>query len=168
MADRDTINKTLPYFKQFYGGGPNSMRGWPIRGLGPGSEQVRIGRVLAGNGDIQLEANLEYRFDIAKFSWGKLTSAVFVDVGNIWNRPGSGNSNRELALSKLYQQLAVSTGVGLIRLDFEYFLIRLDYGFRLKDPIRTVGNGWIQNIKFSDLLDTRNYSSLQIGVGLPF
>ena len=96
-------------------------------------------------GDMKLEGNIEYRFDLLRMFGGSinLKGATFLDMGNIWmirkdpSRPGS-----EFQLSQLYHDLAMGTGAGL-RLDFSYFLVRLDWGIPLKVPYFTGNkNGW--------------------------
>jgi len=155
-------NRTLPFFKQYFGGGSNSMRAWPVRGIGPGgrplvpfttTETVFNDRT----GDMQLELNAEYRYDIAKIIPNTLTlrGAFFTDIGNIWNLKntkldGSADSS-QIQLKNLYKQLGVSAGTGL-RLDFNYFVLRLDFGFRFKRPERYyINDGWKSpDISFKD------------------
>jgi outer membrane protein insertion porin family len=51
----------------------------------------------------------------------------------------------------LYKQLAVAAGTGF-RLDFNYFLIRFDLGFRLKRPDVLKNDGWqFPEISFNNL-----------------
>jgi outer membrane protein assembly factor BamA len=130
---------TLPFFKSYYAGGPNSMRGWQIRKLGIGSniyfDTLANGTFNDKYADIKLEANLEYRFNLVRLFGFWFRGALFTDVGNIWFRntldgqlPGA-----ELRLSKLNQDIAVSSGAGL-RMDFTYFIIRFDWGLPIKDP----------------------------------
>jgi outer membrane protein insertion porin family len=168
----DVTNNTLPFFKQFFAGGPNSMRGWPIQGLGPGSTAANFNNNFNFlSGDIQLEANAEFRFKVGEIAGFKFNSAVFVDMGNIWNRAGTtGSPEGELKLSKLGQDIAINTGLGLLRLDFGYFVIRLDYGLRLKDPGNKDNHpgGWVKGLKFADIFKTKRYSSIQLAVGMPF
>jgi len=135
---------TLPFFKQYFGGGPNSMRAWPVRGIGVGGQplapyQVKSARFNDRTGDIQLEGNFEYRFNVAPlFSNAILFKmALFTDVGNIWNfkntRPDGMPDTSQLHFKNLYKQLGVASGVGL-RFDFSYFLLRVDMAFRFKRP----------------------------------
>ena len=130
---------TLPFFKSFIAGGPNSMRGWSIRKLGIGSnifyDTVANGRFNDKYADMQLEGNIEYRFNLFPFYGFWMRGAVFTDIGNIWFRdnvnsslPGSG-----FKLSNLGRDLAIASGFGA-RIDFSYFLLRFDLGFPFKDP----------------------------------
>lgn len=121
----------IPFIKQFYSGGPNSIRGWQLRELGPGSfqEQRLDNTAFFQSGDVKLELNLEYRFDLFWYFEG----AVFLDGGNVWlldddpSRPGAQFGTGFL------DQVAVSTGWGL-RLDFDYFIFRFDFGYKLRNP----------------------------------
>lgn len=172
------FGKTLPFFKQFIAGGPNSMRAWGLRLLGVGSSIVSdTSRIFRDRyGDMQLEANAEYRFMIAQFSSLKLSGALFTDVGNIWNlhqNPDAPNSN--FSFDRLGKDIAIGIGTGL-RFDFNYFLVRLDFGVKLKDPARYENNGWLsfsdftwKNYEYSNLgVEPRNNYAFQLGIGLPF
>lgn len=146
-------NRTLPFFKQFFGGGSNSMRAWPVRGIGPGGSPMipfTSNRSIFNDrtGDAQLELNAEYRFDIARIIPNTLTlrGAIFTDIGNIWNLrntklDGSVDTS-QFNIKNLYSQLGMAAGTGL-RLDFNYFVLRFDMGFRFKRPeLFYINNGW--------------------------
>jgi hypothetical protein len=178
---------TLPFFKQYFGGGPNSMRGWPVRGIGVGGQKLAPFQ-LSGirfndrTGDIQLEENAEYRFNVAPlFSNAVLFKmAVFTDVGNIWNlkntRLDGGEDTTQFKFKNLYKQLGVSSGVGF-RFDFSYFLLRFDVAFRFKRPDVLKNDGWqIPDISFRNIFgssyDNRlwryeNFNAT-IGIDYPF
>ncbi len=153
---------TLPFFKQYFGGGPNSMRGWPVRGIGVGGQPLapyQSTGILFNDrtGDIQLEGNAEYRFNVAPlFSNAVLFKmALFTDVGNIWNfkdtRPDGGYDTTQFKFENLYKQLGVSSGVGF-RFDFTYFILRFDVAFRFKRPDVSENDGWqFPAITFSNL-----------------
>ncbi len=141
---------TLPFFKQYFGGGPNSMRGWPVRGIGVGGQALATysnGLFNDRTGDIQLEGNTEYRFNVAPlFSNAILFKmALFADVGNVWNfkntKVDGGVDTTQFKFQNLYKQLGVSSGVGF-RFDFNYFLLRFDVGFRFKRPDVIENDGW--------------------------
>ncbi|MEJ7673443.1 MAG: BamA/TamA family outer membrane protein [Chitinophagaceae bacterium] len=109
--DHDT---TLPFFKQYFGGGPNSMRGWPFRGIGIGSQPLAPYESRLFNdrtGDMQLEGNAEYRYNIAPLFSNAvfLKGALFVDVGNIWNfkntKPNGSLDSTQFKFKNLYKQL---------------------------------------------------------------
>ncbi|MEX2379866.1 MAG: BamA/TamA family outer membrane protein [Vicingaceae bacterium] len=153
---------SLPYIKQFYIGGGNSIRAFQPRSLGPGtyrrSEEDRDGNIFIDqSGDVKLEFNTEYRFDI----YSIYKAAVFVDAGNIWLinedplRPGG-----EFKSSQILNQMAVGTGFGL-RIDPDFFVIRLDLGFPLRKPYLAEGERWI----------IKNFGKdpvLNIAIGYPF
>ncbi len=177
------LGKSLPFFKQFVAGGPYSMRAWGIRQLGLGSSLLSDTNTTFRDrfGDIQLEANFEYRFPLFAIGSMKVKSAFFVDMGNIWNLKNDvENPGSKLSLNKLWNDIAIAAGVGLLRLDFDYFLIRLDFAYKLKDPTRLSNGGWMSikdfewrntefNIKDGNGKELkRNNFSLQLGIGLPF
>lgn len=172
------FGKTLPFFKQYVGGGPNSMRAWGLRLIGLGSSIASDTAKLFKDryGDMQLEANAEYRFTLAEFSAVKIGSALFADVGNVWNlhkNPDAPNS--EFNFNRLGKDIAIGIGTG-VRFDFNYFLIRVDMGFKLKDPVRYENNGWLsindftwKNYEYTDKgAPTRNNYAIQLGIGMPF
>lgn len=181
----DKFGNTLPFYKQFIAGGPNSMRAWGLRLLGLGSSLVSdtSSSFRDRYGDMQMEANAEYRFTLAQFSSVKIGGALFTDIGNLWNlhedalAPGS-----KFSLANLGKDLAIGVGTG-IRFDFSYFLIRVDMGFKLKDPVRSANNGWLniadftwKNYEYSVKNPTtgkyspptRNNYAIQLGIGMPF
>ena len=167
----------LPFFKQFTAGGPYSMRAWGLRQLGIGSSQFYDTSSKSQSfdrfGDLQLETNLEYRFPL--FQWGsyKIGSAVFTDIGNIWNISATGSDAAAVfKLDRLYKDIAVALGTG-IRMDFNYFIIRVDLALKMKDPSRLLNDGWLdlQHMKWAEVkangAKVNNYA-VQFGIGLPF
>jgi len=173
--------KTVPYIKQFYVGGPNSIRGWAARGLGPGgyidsfslTESNRL--VFFQAGDLKMEFNLELRF---KAFW-RIQGALFLDGGNVWTlkrdetRPGSNFQfnksnpsepfNPKGQSDAFYRQIALSSGLGM-RIDFTYFMFRLDLGIPLRYPYKGIdGNYWANK----EELRWKNVN-LNFGLGLPF
>ncbi len=167
----------LPFFKQFTAGGPYSMRAWGLRQLGLGSSNFydtsRISQNFDRFGDLQLETNVEYRFNIVQLGNYKIGSALYADIGNIWNtRDNSSDQAARFQFDKLYKDLAIGVGTGL-RIDFNYFLIRVDFAMKMKDPTRLYNNGWldIQNMRWAELkangTKVNNYA-WQFGIGLPF
>lgn len=168
---------TLPYVKQFAVGGPNSIRAFRARSIGPGSYNFRTDTTSSSGafsffdqtGDIRLVGNLEYRFPIAGFFKG----AVFVDAGNIWllrqeigedgepGRPGG-----VFRASNLLDELAVGTGLGL-RVDIEFFVIRLDVGIPLRVPYLPKGERFVLS-DFKGSFSGENSMVLNIAIGYPF
>jgi outer membrane protein insertion porin family len=140
-------SSTLPYIKQYYVGGAYSMRGWRIRTLGPGSSVDTSGATFIDRtGDIKLELNGEYRFDIARMFSGaiNLKGALFADAGNIWLASKSSDyPGGEFAFNKLGQDIAVNTGTGL-RIDIAgFFIVRLDLAIPVKKPYVFTNSGWV-------------------------
>ena len=171
------LSGQLPFFKQFTAGGPYSMRAWGLRQLGLGSSTFYDTSAQRQNfdrfGDLQLEANFEYRFTLLQLGSYKIGSALFADMGNIWNTRDLGNDPRAgFKLDRLYKDLAIGIGTGL-RLDFDYFIIRIDYALKMKDPTRSYNNGWLNfnDMKWAEVkpngLKVNNYA-WQFGIGLPF
>ncbi len=155
----------MPFEKKYYVGGANSIRGWRLRSLGPGSfiDSTSLSAYPNNTGDVKLEANIEYRF---KLVW-LMEGALFMDAGNVWDthkdedRPGA-----NFSFSRFYREIAVSGGVGL-RLDFTYFILRADLGMKLHDP---AGSGrWVFSAKpDGSKCITQNDFCLSIGIGYPF
>ena len=148
-------SSALPYIKQYFVGGPYSLRGWRVRQLGPGSYYSAAkdnNNFIDRTGDIQLEANAEYRFDVLQFFGGslRLNGAVFVDAGNMWLAQSSDDyPGGEFRFNKLGQDLAINTGLGA-RLDISgLFVLRIDEGFPIKYPAypanSQIEGGWISN-----------------------
>jgi outer membrane protein insertion porin family len=119
----------IPYIKQFYVGGTNSLRSFIARSVGPGSEIPPEGYNDL-TGDIRLEGNLEYRFDV----YGNLKGALFVDAGNIWlTKEDPSRPNGTFHLNSFVDQIAISSGWGL-RWDFSFIVARLDFAYTLRTP----------------------------------
>jgi outer membrane protein insertion porin family len=165
--NKDGSNENnLPFFKAFFGGGPYSMRAWSVRRLGLGSSDRFEKEKTDRFGDIKLEGNAEFRFDIGTV-WGiKVKSALFTDVGNIWAKTIDETTNTKLDstefnFKRLYTDLAVGTGTSL-RFDFDFFLIRLDWAYQIKNPIFAKENGgWFHKMQIKD-------GQFQLGIGYPF
>jgi outer membrane protein insertion porin family len=168
---------TLPFFKSYFSGGPNSMRGWQIRKLGIGSN-IFLDTLAGGSfndkyADVQLETNLEYRFNMFRLFGFWFRGAVFTDIGNIWFRNDvNGNfPGAELQLNKFYKDLAVASGAG-VRMDFTYFLLRFDWGFPLKDPRYGPDKGstkFYSTSKYGWFVDgVWNKPTFQFAIGYPF
>ncbi|MBN2349946.1 MAG: BamA/TamA family outer membrane protein [Bacteroidales bacterium] len=151
----------LPFEKKYFSGGPNSIRAWSTRGLGPGSFEGDSLKYANYTGDIKIEGNIEYRFLIL---W-KLEGALFLDVGNIWSirkedeRPGA-----MFEWNKFVKDLAVGGGLGA-RFDFSYLLIRFDFGLKLRDP-SIVGQKWV--LYNNELNKNYRLFTFQFGIGYPF
>lgn len=151
--------KSMPYDRQFYVGGSNSMRGWPIRSLGPGDSNPQEEHFdMARVGNMRLEANVEMRFPL----WGSFRGAVFFDTGNVWNALIKGGTEEDgiFRFNTFFPQLGLNTGIGL-RYDLGIAVIRLDWGIRLHDPSKAAGERWIDGFRLSN-------TALNFGIGYPF
>lgn len=125
-------SEALPFEKRFYAGGANNVRGWSVRTLGPGEFDSKnsVTDFINQCGDISLILSAEYR---AKLFW-ILEGALFVDAGNIWTIRDYPNQQGGLfKLDKFWKQIAAAYGIGL-RMDFSYFLLRLDLGMKAHNP----------------------------------
>ena len=112
-------------------------------------------------GDVKLEMNLEYRF---KLFW-MIEGALFVDAGNIWSLAYDKEDEDPKKLfdfSRFYNEIAIGSGVGL-RMDFDFFVFRFDYGFKVYDPSISGGNKWpgISALSLGE-------KTLSFGIGYPF
>ena len=130
----------LPYEKRYFSGGANSLRGWNTRQLGPGIYNNKgVTDFMNQSGDIKFDINVEFRHNIGG---GAFQFATFYDAGNIWtmkdyaNQPGG-----QFKWNSFYNEIAMSTGIGF-RLDFNFFLIRLDAGLKVFDPSETELSRW--------------------------
>ncbi len=162
-------SKVAPYFQQFYAGGANSIRAFRLRSLGPGSFAKKD--FLDNNnfyfdqsGDIKIEANIEYRFDVWKwFKW-----AFFVDAGNVWLLKKDTDRPHAHFTNKFYNDIAIGFGTGL-RMDFTYFVIRTDLAMPIIDPRFPEGEKWRLNQKS---LGINNWSKtnliFNLAIGYPF
>jgi outer membrane protein assembly factor BamA len=150
----------LPFEKRYYAGGPNSVRGWSTRYLGPGSfSQGRRGDPTTHVGDLKLILSAEYR--LKALSW--LEPALFVDAGNIWtikdypNQPGG-----FFRWNQFYKEIAVGIGLGL-RFDLNFLLLRLDAGTRVYDPASEAGKRMVLFKK-----NLFRQSVFHLAIGYPF
>ena len=150
----------LPFERRFYSGGANSVRGWGETKLGPGIYQrdnTVINRDYNQVGDIKLDLNMEYR---AKLFWF-FEGALFLDGGNVWTikkydeQPGG-----EFRFDTFINQIAIAYGAGL-RMDFSFFIARIDLGFRLFDPALQRTEQW--RIK-----PGKDDFAFHLGIGYPF
>ena len=125
----------LPFEKRYFAGGSNSVRGWSVRSLGPGGYVRNDGRIdfINQTGDIKLELSAEMR---SHLFW-RFQSAIFVDAGNIWTiRKYDDQPDGQFRFDTFMKQIAVAYGIGL-RLNFDYFVIRLDMGMKAVNPAYT-------------------------------
>ena len=149
----------LPFEKRYYSGGANSVRAWQVRELGPGNFHNDSTNFYFQSGDIKLNFNIEYR---TRFFW-KLEAAAFIDAGNIWTiKDYPGQEGGAFKFNSFFKQIAMGYGLGL-RLDMDYFLLRLDCGWKGYDPSRSGKESWaILHPNF------KNNWAWHFAVGYPF
>ena len=152
-------NTFSPFSEQFFVGGANSVRAFPVRSIGPGRTKPDNSDLnyLLQTGDLKFLANLEYRFNL----FGSLNGAMFLDAGNVWNISSGSTDEERFKLSKLPGDLALGTGFGL-RYDLEFLVVRIDWGFALHSPYDTGHHGYFNMRGFKDM------QSLNFAVGYPF
>ncbi|MDR0660085.1 MAG: BamA/TamA family outer membrane protein [Prevotellaceae bacterium] len=149
----------LPFEKRFYGGGPNGVRGWRTRYLGPGSfGSEDVADISLHTGDMNVILSAEFRYKLFSF----LETAAFVDSGNIWtlrdyeNQPGG-----KFKPSDFFKEMAIGVGLGL-RIDLSFLIVRFDFAKRVYDPAR-VSDRWTF---FSEGL--KGNSAFYFAIGYPF
>ncbi len=162
------MSTSLPFSKQYYSGGPNSVRGFRVRTIGPGSYQLPDSITSSSSffdrtGDIRLEANLEFRHPIVSLLHG----AVFVDAGNIWLY----NDNPALPGGKFSsswsQEIAISAGYG-VRLDIDFVVIRVDIGTPIRFPYKKGNSHWQDEFKISYKSWRQDNIIWNFSIGYPF
>jgi outer membrane protein assembly factor BamA len=170
-------NKVLPYEKNFFIGGSNSIRAWRPRRLGLGSDQPLINtdpsaRANSGYynyryekpGQLLLEASIEWRQKLVGF----LNYAVFIDAGNVWALQTSSNEASNFSWSRFYKEFGIGTGFGL-RFDFTFLIVRFDVGVKAWDPARPAGSRFVlPNASFKKPYTFHEPVIYNIGIGYPF
>ena len=151
----------LPFEKRYYGGGANSVRGWQVRTLGPGSYNNNgITDYMSQSGDMRADFNIEYR---TKLVW-LLELGAFIDAGNVWTLlPYGEQVGGNFDINNIYREIALGYGIG-IRFDFSYFLLRLDWGIKAYDPSKIGSDAW----RFSSNWNIMKDTALHFAVGYPF
>lgn len=157
---------SLPYVKQFFSGGPNSVRAFRIRSLGPGTfrpEEFNIGSFFDQAGDIRVEGNLEYRFPIVSL----LKGALFADAGNIWLAKDNEAIPGGKFTSDWFKELGVGVGLG-VRVDIQFFVIRLDLATPIRQPHLPESERWGNSFSFNDKTWRRENLIFNFAIGYPF
>ncbi|HTN20684.1 MAG TPA: BamA/TamA family outer membrane protein [Pelobium sp.] len=157
----------LPFIKQFFIGGTNSLRGFRARSVGPGTfkEEADENSFLPDqSGDIKLELNAEYRYDFNSIFKG----ALFVDAGNIWLLNNDPKKSGATFSSQFLSELAVDAGAG-VRLDLSFLILRLDLGFPIRKPYLPKGDKWVLNdVNFGDKNWRKENLVFNLAIGYPF
>ena len=155
-------SKILPFEKRYLSGGANSVRGWKVRGLGPGRFAGNNGEIdfINQTGDLKIDLNAEFRFPLFWNFYG----ALFVDAGNIWTfREYKEQPGGQFRLDRFYKEMACSYGLGL-RLDLNYLLFRLDWGLKAVNPAYTTKEEHFPMFHFR----YRRDRAWHLAIGLPF
>ena len=144
----------VPFSRSYFSGGSNDNRAWKAYKLGPGSSN-NINEFNEAN--FKVAFNLEYRFPIA----GALKGSLFVDAGNIWNLwDDVEDPGMRFEDWSDFSEIAIGSGVGF-RYDFDFFVFRLDTGFKTYNPALPIGQRW-----WTDY--TLKKAVLNIGINYPF
>lgn len=156
----------LPYIKQFFSGGNNSIRAFRSRSVGPGTYEApkNVGLLAEQPGDIKLELNTELRFPLA----GVMEGAVFVDAGNVWLFNADTSKPGALFTSKFLSELAAGAGVG-IRFDLSFLVLRFDLAFPIRKPWLPAGERWVLNqVKWGSSEWRKENLVFNLAIGYPF
>jgi outer membrane protein assembly factor BamA len=150
---------SVPFEKQYSGGGANSLRGWNEASLGLGSLKDTAGQQGYIKGDVKIEANLEYRNSL----FWILEGALFVDAGNVWALSPDVASQGRFSFNRFYNEFAVSSGVGL-RFNITFTVLRLDLGMKVRTPSAEAGKKWFyqQRVTWTDDF------TIAFGIDYPF
>ena len=147
-------SNSIPFSRSFFAGGPNDNRAWQAYSLGPGSSG---GRNEFNEANLKLAFSAEYRFNL----FGDLNSALFVDIGNIWNVLDVVEEEAATFTSLAdLKDIAIGSGVGL-RYDFDFFVLRFDVGFKTYDPARSLGERWFKDYNLANAV-------FNVGINYPF
>ncbi|WP_440880149.1 translocation and assembly module lipoprotein TamL [Tenacibaculum sp. C7A-26P2] len=148
-------NSDIPFTKSYFAGGQNDIRGWRAYSLGPGTTPPGLEYNI---GSLKFISSLEYRFGLI----GSLNGALFIDSGNIWDITGSEfiDTNAKFDSFKSITDLAFSGGFGL-RFDLKLLVLRLDHGFKIREPYKQKSDRWFSNFSF-------NISQVSFGINYPF
>ncbi len=165
----------LPYEKNFFAGGSNSVRAWRPRRLGVGSVPPPVSSNITGNGyfdykyerpgDVLIEGSIELRQKL----FGFVSSGLFVDFGNVWALKSTDDPKAKFDVKQFYKQFGIGTGFGL-RFDFSFLILRLDVGIKAWDPARDEGERFVLNkLRFYKPYSyNREPVIYNIGIGYPF
>jgi outer membrane protein assembly factor BamA len=161
-------SRSMPFIKQFFSGGNNSLRAFRSRSVGPGTylpPGYGTQNFLPDqSGDIKLELNTEYRAKL----WGILNGAAFVDMGNIWLLNNDSLKPGATFTKTWHKELAVGTGLGL-RIDISFLVLRLDVAFPLRKPYRPDGERWVADeIDFANKAWRKENIIYNLAIGYPF
>jgi outer membrane protein assembly factor BamA len=147
-------SSAMPFEKSFYSGGANGIRAWRARQLGPGNLNDSA-NTIDQIGNMRLEGNIEYRFGITNI----LEGAAFIDAGNIWNfNQEDSQEETQFKTNRIWRGTALGIGLG-IRLNFTFFIFRLDFAAPIKDPAE---------LNPEQIKPQWSNTNLNFGIGYPF
>ncbi|NRD23209.1 BamA/TamA family outer membrane protein [Winogradskyella litoriviva] len=147
-------SNSIPFAESFFAGGPNDNRAWSAYNLGPGSS---LSTNEFNEANFKLHFSAEQRFNI----FGPWNGALFIDAGNIWNVLDNVTDDAATFTGfTSLKDIAVGSGFGL-RLDFDFFVVRLDTGFKTYDPSQSTNKRWFRNYNFTNAV-------YNIGINYPF
>jgi len=159
-------SRVLPYIKQFFAGGTNSVRSFVARTIGPGSYLAPVENLgVDQTGDIRIEFNVEYRFNFTR----RFLGAAFLDVGNVWLRnPDPERPGGDFQLNRFYKEFGMGTGIGF-RYDFQVLIFRVDLAWPLYVPYLEEGDRWeIGDFNLFSSEWRRNNLIWNLAIGYPF
>lgn len=121
----------LPYEQRFFAGGPNTVRGWSTRSLGPGRYRSDVSTdFLQRTGDVKMIFNVEHRLKLSSF----FEFATFIDCGNIWTAKAYKNQPYgQFDITDFYKEMGLSWGLG-IRPNLSFLVLRFDAGMQIYNP----------------------------------
>lgn len=168
-------NRVLPYEKNFFAGGSNSVRAWRPRRLGVGSDTPPLNANPAQSGyydysfekpgELLIEGSVEWRQKI----FGFVNYALFIDAGNVWAVRSETSAPTQFSLDRFYKEFGIGTGFGL-RFDFSFLILRLDVGIKAWDPAKPEGSRFVLgHARFTGPYGIdREPVIYNIGIGYPF
>jgi len=171
-------NDVLPYEKNFFAGGSNSVRAWRPRRLGPGGapppvykepedkrENGHFNYNFERPGEVLIEGSVEFRRKLIGF----LSYAFFADAGNVWALKSAPSPQARFDPKTFYKQFGVGTGFGL-RFDFTFLIVRFDIGIKVWDPAREPHDRFMLSRMrfFKPFSDNREPVIFNFGIGYPF
>lgn len=161
---------SLPYEQSFFAGGSNDIRAFRAKTMAPGGTRIYEDSTatITQIGDMRLELNLEYRFEMTSVLHG----AIFVDMGNIWKIKDDPTTTKDdlgvFHFDSFWRQTAIGVGFGL-RADLDYLVVRGDFSFAIHNPYLPAGEKWVGSTltEYRDYFDVDNNGVVDVGPGKP-